>query len=142
MKEHIEELLIQSLLHLKRDKVIPSKAGLEPQVERTRSPEHGEFASNLALVLAKQAGKPPRELAEAIVERLPNSRQVERTEIAGPGFINFFMHHLAMAGTVKEVLRKGKEYGRQPANPDHAVTLEFVSATPTGPLHVGHGRCA
>lgn len=142
MKEHIEELLNQAFLHLKRDKLIPADCKVRPLIERTRSPEHGEFASNLALVLAKQAKRSPRDLAKAIIHRLPKSRQVEKTEIAGPGFINFFMNQLAMASTVKEVLRKRGTYGHQPTQPDLSVTLEFVSANPTGPLHVGHGRGA
>ncbi|NNL95423.1 MAG: arginine--tRNA ligase, partial [Xanthomonadales bacterium] len=142
MKEHIEELLIQAFLHLKRDKIVPADCKIQPVVERTRSPEHGEFASNLAMVLTKQAKRPPKDLAKAIINRLPKSRQLEKTEIAGPGFINFFMNQMAMASTVKEVLRKEGSYGHQPTQPDRSVTLEFVSANPTGPLHVGHGRGA
>lgn len=142
MKEHIEELLIQSLLHLKRDGVLPAELDTSPQVERTRSAEHGEFASNLAMVLAKPVGKPPRELAQNIINRLPRSRQVEKTEIAGPGFINFFLNHCALTGVTKDVLRHKERYGHQPVNPEHSLTVEFVSANPTGPLHVGHGRGA
>ena len=142
MKEHIEELLIQALLHLKRDGLLPGDCKVSPQLERTRSAEHGEFASNVALVLAKQVKMPPRDLAEAIIDRLPRSRQVGRTEIAGPGFINFFMHQLALAGTVREALRDDRVYGHVAPDPDHRVTLEYVSANPTGPLHVGHGRGA
>jgi hypothetical protein len=74
VKEHLEELLAQSLLHLQREGVLPAGAELDIQLERTRSPEHGEFASNLAMVLAKAAGRPPRELAQAIIDRLPKSR--------------------------------------------------------------------
>jgi arginyl-tRNA synthetase len=142
LKEHILELLIQALLHLKRDKLLSADVDLMPQIERTRSPEHGEFASNLALVLAKVANIPPHDLAQAIIDRIPGSRQLERMEIAGPGFINFFMHQLALAGTVKEALRSDHAFGHLSADPDHRVTLEFVSANPTGPLHVGHGRGA
>ncbi|MDX1381337.1 MAG: arginine--tRNA ligase, partial [Xanthomonadales bacterium] len=142
LKEHIEELLLQSLLHLRRDGVVPQDCRADPQVERTRSLEHGDFASNLAMVLAKRAGKPPRELAEAIIERLPRSRQVDHAEVAGPGFINFFLNHCALTGVVRDVLRQGADYGRAPVNPDSRITVEFVSANPTGPLHVGHGRGA
>ncbi len=142
MKEHIQELLIQALLHLKRDKLLSGDIEIMPQLERTRSAEHGEFASNLALVLTKQAKIPPRELAQAIIDRIPRSRQIQRMEIAGPGFINFFLHQLALAGAVKDALRKDRTFGHLPSNPDHRVTLEFVSANPTGPLHVGHGRGA
>ena len=142
MKDHIEELLSQALLHLRRDGILPKECDVIPQVERTRSPEHGEFASNLAMVLAREARKPPRELAGDIVERLPKSRQVDRVELAGPGFINFFIDPLALSGVVRDILRKNKQYGHAPKRPDHGVTVEFVSANPTGPLHVGHGRGA
>jgi arginyl-tRNA synthetase len=142
LKKHIEELLIQSLLHLKRDGVIPADSDVEPQLERTRSVEHGDYASNLAMVLAKTAGRPPRELAQDIIDRLPQSRQVASTEIAGPGFINFFLTHLALTSVVKDALKQGEEFGREPRNPDRRITVEYVSANPTGPLHVGHGRGA
>ncbi len=142
LKDHIEELLIQALLHLQRDGVLPKGQEIAPQVERSRSAEHGEFASNLAMVLAREAGRSPRELAQEIINRLPNSRQVERTEIAGPGFINFFMNRCALYGVIKDVLRDGKRYGHAIARRRQRVTVEFVSANPTGPLHVGHGRGA
>ena len=142
MKKHIEELLIQSLMHLKRDGVVPKDTELQPQLERTRSVEHGDYASNMAMVLAKVAGKPPRELAQDIIDRLPASRQVDATEIAGPGFINFFLTHLALASVVKDALKQETEFGREPLDADRRVTVEYVSANPTGPLHVGHGRGA
>ncbi len=142
MKEHIEELLAQSLLHLQREGVLPAESEPEVQLERTRSPEHGEFASNLALALCKAAGMPPRELAQAIINRLPRSRQLERTEIAGPGFINFFLNRLALSGVIKDVLRQGDQYGNLTPEIQENITLEYVSANPTGPLHVGHGRGA
>ena len=142
MKEHLEELLAQSLLHLQRDGVLPPGAEPAAQLERTRSPEHGEFASNVAMVLAKSAGRPPRELAQAIIDRMPKSRQVDRLEIAGPGFINFFLERRALTGVIKDVLRQGEEYGRLFQGARNRVTVEFVSANPTGPLHVGHGRGA
>ncbi len=110
MKEHIEELLAQSLLHLQREGVLPEESEPVIQLERTRSPEHGEFASNLAMVLCKAAGMPPRELAQAIIDRLPRSRQLDRTEIAGPGFINFFLNRLAHSGVIKDVLRQRDRY--------------------------------
>jgi arginyl-tRNA synthetase len=142
LKEHIEELLSQALIHLRRDGILPKDCEVDPQLERTRTPEHGEFASNLAMVLAKQAGKSPRELAQEIVDRLPKSRQVAKVELAGPGFINFFIDQLALSGLVRDILRKGRKYGHIPERSDHRVTVEFVSANPTGPLHVGHGRGA
>ncbi|MBT8065345.1 MAG: arginine--tRNA ligase [Gammaproteobacteria bacterium] len=142
MKEHLEELLAQSMLHLQREGVLPSGDEPEIQLERTRSPDHGEFATNLAMVYAKPAGKPPRELAQAIIDRIPRSRQVDRMEIAGPGFINFFLQRCALTGVLKDVLRQGEDYGRLLQGARNRVTVEFVSANPTGPLHVGHGRGA
>lgn len=142
MKEHIEELLAQSLLHLQRAGVLPAESEPAIQLERTRSPEHGEFATNLAMGLSKAAGMPPRELAQAIIDHMPMSRQVDRLEIAGPGFVNFFLNHRALTGVIKDVLRQGDRYGRLiPARAEN-ITIEFVSANPTGPLHVGHGRGA
>jgi arginyl-tRNA synthetase len=142
VKAHLEELLAQSLLHLQRDGVLPAGAETEALIERTRSPEHGEFSTNIAMVLAKAAGKPPRELAKSIIDRMPRSRQVDRLEIAGPGFINFFLQRCALTGVVKDVLRQGEEYGHLFQGARNRVTVEFVSANPTGPLHVGHGRGA
>jgi arginyl-tRNA synthetase len=142
VKEHLEELLAQSLLHLQRDGLLPPGCESSVQLERSRSPEHGEFASNVAMVLAKPAGRPPRELAQAIIDRMPRSRQVERLEIAGPGFINFFLHRFALTGVIRDALRQGDEYGNLLQGARNRVTVEFVSANPTGPLHVGHGRGA
>ncbi len=142
MKEHIQELLSQSLLHLRREGLL--ELGNEPsiQLDRTKSVEHGDFASNLAMTLAKQVGMPPRKLAELLIDWLPRSRQVEKVEIAGPGFINFYLHHCALRGVVKDALNRGEQYGSPLGDPDDSLTLEYVSANPTGPLHVGHGRGA
>jgi arginyl-tRNA synthetase len=142
LKEHIEELLIQALLHLIREGVLSADCDIVPQLERTRTPEHGEFASNVAMVLAKRAGKAPRDIAQLIINKMPRSRQVDRAEIAGPGFINFYMNQVALTTVIKDILYQGDQYGHQPPDPQHEVTVEFVSANPTGPLHVGHGRGA
>jgi arginyl-tRNA synthetase len=142
LKDHIEELLAQALLHLRRDGLVPKDCEVTPQLERTRSPEYGEFASNLAMVLARDARKPPRELAAEIVKRLPKSRQVSKVELAGPGFINFFIDPLALSSVVRDILRPDRQYGHAPTRASDTVTVEFVSANPTGPLHVGHGRGA
>ncbi len=142
MKEHIQELLSQSLLHLRREGLLILESEPSIQLERTKSVEHGDFASNLAMILAKQAGMAPRKLAEMLIEWLPRSRQLEKVEIAGPGFINFYLHHCALRGVVKDVLINRDNYGSPLGEPDESVTLEYVSANPTGPLHVGHGRGA
>ncbi len=142
MKEHIEELLIQALLHLIREGVLGADCDIVPQLERTRAPEHGEFASNVAMVLARRTGMPPRDLAQIIIDKMPRSRQLDHAEIAGPGFINFYMTQVALTTVVKDILYQGDNYGHLPPDPEHEVTVEFVSANPTGPLHVGHGRGA
>jgi len=142
VKEHIQELLSQSLHHLIRDGIIPPGQQPAIQLERTKSSEHGEFASNVAMVLAKQAGMPPRELAAAIIDRMPKSQHVAKMDIAGPGFINFFLQHIALTSVINEVLRKGDQFGGPLHRSGESITLEYVSANPTGPLHVGHGRGA
>ncbi len=142
MKEHIQELLSQSLLHLQREGLLKLENEPNIQLERTKSIEHGDYASNIAMMLAKPAGMPPRKLAELVVDWLPRSRQVAKVEIAGPGFINFHLHHCALRGVIKDVLIKREEYGSPLVDPEDSVTLEYVSANPTGPLHVGHGRGA
>ncbi len=142
VKEHIEELLAQSLLHLQREGLLEKDFESHIQLERTKSPEHGEYATNMAMVLAKHARKPPREFAQNIIDRIPRSRQVKRVEIAGPGFINFFVQHCALTGVIKDVLIERESYGQLIPERPEKITCEFVSANPTGPLHVGHGRGA
>jgi arginyl-tRNA synthetase len=111
-------------------------------VERTRDPKHGDFATNIALRLAKPARRNPRELAQAIIAALPSNSLVARTEVAGAGFINFFLTADAYARELTNILEKGDRYGQSNIGNGEKVMLEFVSANPTGPLHVGHGRQA
>jgi arginyl-tRNA synthetase len=111
-------------------------------VERTRDASNGDFASNIAMRLAKTARRSPRDLAAAIVEQLPDTDQIEKIEIAGPGFINFYLSAAAFHAEVATILDKGGEYGRHAPKSAPRILLEFVSANPTGPLHVGHGRHA
>ncbi|HEX5632106.1 MAG TPA: arginine--tRNA ligase, partial [Gemmatimonadales bacterium] len=112
-------------------------------LERPRDAGHGDFATNLALTLAKVAKRPPRELAGRIVAslRLP-AEVVSKVEIAGPGFINFWLAGDTLAGLHARILEEGARYGRSDAGRGVKVNIEFVSANPTGPLHVGHGRGA
>ncbi|HEY8230510.1 MAG TPA: arginine--tRNA ligase, partial [Rhodanobacteraceae bacterium] len=111
-------------------------------IERTRSREHGDFACNVAMLLAKNAGKKPRDLATAIVAALPANPLVAKVEIAGPGFINFFLSDAAWHEEIRRVLHEGAHYGHGESGAGRAVGVEFVSANPTGPLHVGHARNA
>jgi arginyl-tRNA synthetase len=115
----------------------------EPEIELTKpkQKEHGDFATNVALQIARRAGRPPREVAEAIVGRLPAATFVERVEVAGPGFINLFVGDDWLYDVLRDVVARGPSFGREEAN-GRSVQVEFVSANPTGPLHIGHARNA
>jgi arginyl-tRNA synthetase len=116
-------------------------AGLAaPELERPRQKEHGDWATNLALVLAPKAGRPPREVAEALVAAFPSTEVVESLEVAGPGFINIRLRPVWLHDVLREVLEEGAAYGRRRTPRGQRVQVEFVSANPTGPLHVGHAR--
>jgi len=142
MRAHIEELVHQAIGYLKRDDQLPRD--LEPafQIDAPRDAEHGDYACNIALTLAKPARRKPREIAEMIAARMPASKRIERIEIAGPGFLNFFASHHHLRSIVRDVLAAGRRFGHRPAGEREPVLAEYVSANPTGPLHVGHGRGA
>jgi arginyl-tRNA synthetase len=142
VKELIRELVLQAVLDLRRDGKLP--AGEEPSfaVERTRDKKFGDYACNIAMLMAKAVGRNPRELAQALLDTLPQSRLVERAEIAGPGFLNFWVSPTCLIGSVRRVIEQGDRYGWAPEESRESVTVEFVSANPNGPLHVGHGRGA
>ena len=142
MKQQVKDLLKLALEQLAAAGVVPEEGVLDAQVERTRDQNHGDFSSNAALVLAKQAGTKPRELAALVQEALPVSPLIDRVEIAGPGFINFFLSPAAYLTLVPRILAAGPVYGRSDLGAGKRVQVEFVSANPTGPLHVGHGRGA
>jgi arginyl-tRNA synthetase len=117
--------------------------GVEFVLERPRDAGHGDLATNLAMVLAKRERANPRKTAERVLEELQlSSALVARTEIAGPGFINFWLAQDQLAAAHRAVLDQGPAYGRSTGGAGHDVNVEFVSANPTGPLHVGHGRGA
>jgi arginyl-tRNA synthetase len=117
--------------------------GVEPQLERPRNPEHGDWATNLAMVIAGRVGKPPRDVAALILERLDVARAgVRDADIAGPGFINFRLSGAQLQTLLERVLREDEAYGRHEVAEPRRVIVEFVSANPTGPLHVAHGRGA
>ena len=111
-------------------------------MERTRDARHGDFTTNIAMRLAKSQGRKPRDIASEIIEEIPESELVDRVEIAGPGFINFHVSTVALHRELADVLRQAQSYGHQEVRPEPKILLEFVSANPTGPLHVGHGRHA
>jgi arginyl-tRNA synthetase len=122
--------------------VAPECAGAPIIVERPKQAAHGDYATNVALQHAKAMKRNPRELAQAIVAALPRSPLVERTEIAGAGFINLFLTPAARTAIVDRILDEREHFGRSSARKGERVMVEFVSANPTGPLHVGHGRQA
>lgn len=134
--------MLQALLDLKRAGVLPAEAEPAFVIERTKSREHGDYATNVALLLAKLAGRKPRELAEALAKAVPRSQHLAKVEIAGPGFINFHLNQACRLGTLRRVFEQGERYGYAPAESREPVQVEFVSANPNGPLHVGHGRGA
>ena len=143
MKEHLRELVAQSLLDLRRQGRLPQDLPTPDYViERTRSREHGDYATNIALLLAKAAGLKPRELAEALAANFGETQHVSKVQIAGPGFINFTISGPCRLATVRKVFEQQAGYGRHEPGSRDSVTVEFVSANPNGPLHVGHGRGA
>src|SRR5210317_804686 len=142
MKEQIAQLLETALQTLKAQGVVPSDITPNIQIENTRDKAHGDFATNLALMLAKTAKTNPRALAQQLCDALPVSSSIDKTEIAGPGFINFFVNDAAIYSVIGDVLAAGETFGLKSANSSEKVQVEFVSANPTGPLHVGHGRGA
>jgi arginyl-tRNA synthetase len=112
-------------------------------LERPRNPEHGDWASNVALTLARPLGRPPRQVAEELVERLDAARAgIEAAEVAGPGFINFRLAADHVSAGLRAILAAGERWGRSDVGHGQPVNVEFVSANPTGPLHIGHGRQA
>jgi arginyl-tRNA synthetase len=141
LKSLIEKLVAEALAALP-----PGTPGGGPApdaaIERSRDAAHGDFATGIAMRLAKAARSNPRALAERIVAAIPANTLIAKTEIAGPGFINFFMTPAAWQAEVGRVLAEGAAYGRGDAGAGRMAIVEFVSANPTGPLHVGHGRQA
>ena len=142
MLKEIRSLLSIAISSLEEEGKLSSKNAPAFRVDHTRQKGHGDIASNVALVLAKHVGTSPRGLAEQVVQRLPPSPLVERTEIAGPGFINFFLAPEVWVRLVQEIRATGDSYGSSNIGTGERVLVEFVSSNPTGPLHVGHGRGA
>jgi arginyl-tRNA synthetase len=122
--------------------VVPGLDLSRVTVEQPRDASHGDIATNAAMVLAKDAGKKPRELAEAIAERLRADGPVEKVDVAGPGFINIKLKPAAWIDALRGAVQLGRQYGASNIGKGEAVNVEYVSANPTGPMHVGHGRGA
>jgi arginyl-tRNA synthetase len=142
MKEALQALLETTFDNLIAQGVIPEDAPRRIQVDRTKDKTHGDFATNLAMILAKPAGKKPRDLAQLIISHLPENQAITQVDIAGPGFINFFMNDSARFAVVEQALTDIEGFCSPNIGNGKKVLLEFVSANPTGPMHVGHGRGA
>ncbi len=137
MRAHLTELLAQAAKSLSIE-----TADSAIQLERPKTAQHGDFSTNLAMTLAKPLRQSPRAIAESLIKALPASPFVSKVEIAGAGFINFFLNDKARQAVIGEIAGKGDHYGHNSIGQHRKVQVEFVSANPTGPLHVGHGRGA
>ncbi len=142
MKQIINDLIAQALLELEQASKIPAELSVNIQVTPSREASQGDYASNIALMLAKPAGMAPRALAELIVGKIPAVDAIEKIEVAGPGFINFFVASSTSHSVIRKILEQGEDFGRSELGQGSKIQVEFVSANPTGPLHVGHGRGA
>ena len=142
MKEPLRLLIDRALDALRAAGTLPADADAAFVIERTKNRDHGDFASNVAMLLAKPARTNPRALAQALVAALPQNELLAKVEIAGPGFINFFLSPAAYHEQVREVHTSAADYGRNASGAGRMTGVEFVSANPTGPLHIGHGRAA
>ena len=141
MKDIVATLIDQALTTLRSTAEWPEDLQPSIQLERCKDKAHGDLACNVAMMLAKPLRSNPRAIAQQIVDALPASDDVVKVEIAGPGFINFFMNEAANFRVIKDIFAKGEQFGRGDAK-NQRIQVEFVSANPTGPLHVGHGRGA
>src|SRR6476620_813569 len=143
VKASINALVDQGIAALRSAGTLPQDLEIPAcVVERPNQRAHGDFSTNAAMVLAKAARTNPRALAQALVAALPGSDDVAKVEIAGPGFINFHLAPAAYGRELREVIARGSAYGHNTSGAGHTVGVEYVSANPTGPLHVGHGRAA
>ena len=142
MKQELQQLLLEAISIVQAKMDVTFSAIDDIKIERTRDQSHGDYACNIAMVLAKQAKTNPRELAAALLGNLPESEIIEHVEIAGPGFINFFLTKQSRLNVITNILQAAEAYGRSEFGSGKSILVEFVSANPTGPLHVGHGRGA
>ncbi|HAO24134.1 MAG TPA: arginine--tRNA ligase [Methylophaga sp.] len=143
MKDQLKTIIESTLASLISQQSLPADiSSVDVKLERTKDRSHGDFASNIAMILAKPAKMNPRQIATLIVDALPQHEMIDKVDIAGPGFINFTLSANARLEVVAEVLKKAGQFGLSDYGKGQRVQVEFVSANPTGPLHVGHGRGA
>lgn len=142
LKARIEQQLLKALNTLKAQGALDSAVQAVPVLSVPKDASHGDFASNLALQIAKPMGMAPRQAAERLLAAMTDRDGIRDVQIAGPGFLNFFVEAQAAFALIDTIVAAGKEYGRSRSGAGARVQVEFVSANPTGPLHVGHGRGA
>lgn len=142
MQQQIQKLLAMAIANLQHQKKLPIAIDFLIKVEPTKNEDHGDFASNIAMMLAKPLQCKPLEAAEIIAAALPQHPQLNKVEIAKPGFINFYLNDSAFHQIVAEISEKQDRFGHSNIGQGKSVIVEFVSSNPTGPLHVGHGRGA
>ncbi|HEY9897672.1 MAG TPA: arginine--tRNA ligase [Pantanalinema sp.] len=138
----IADAVSDALRRAVEEGALPAEAMTQPTIEKPRDPKFGDFATNVAMTLAKPARKAPAAIARAIVDRMGEDGLFSKVEIANPGFINVTLEDAWLQGNVKAILEAGEAYGKTDVAHGQAVMIEYVSANPTGPLHVGHGRWA
>jgi len=141
LKAHLTELLAQAAKSLTQNADFDA-SNLAIQLERPKNKDHGDFSTNLAMLLAKPLRQNPRAIAESLIKALPTSAYVEKVEIAGAGFVNFYLGANAKQAVIGLIAAQGEKFGHNNIGQNRKVQVEFVSANPTGPLHVGHGRGA
>ena len=134
IKESLESLIASQKLEVS---VIP-----EIKIERPKSKEHGDFSSNIALMVAKPAGKNPRDVAQLLVDDLSKNPGIKKIEIAGPGFLNFTLDSASLGELARTIIEQSDKYGHTDLLKGETINIEFISANPTGPLHLGHTRWA
>ena len=143
MKPHLRALVDQGIARLREAGTLPADVAVpEFAIERPKDRAHGDFSANAAMLLARSAKTNPRALAQALVEALPPDPAIASVDIAGPGFINFRLAPVAWRSMLDEIAAQGEGYGRNASGAGRMAGVEYVSANPTGPLHVGHGRAA
>ncbi|MBV1874165.1 MAG: arginine--tRNA ligase [Gammaproteobacteria bacterium] len=142
MKDKLKAIIQSALSTLQSQNCLPADIKPNIRIDDSKDKSHGDFASNIALMLAKPAGMKPSDLAQKIIEALPADEAITKVEVAGPGFLNFFINESNCFDVIEKIINEGAQYGRSNIGNGEKVMVEFVSANPTGPLHVGHGRGA
>ena len=140
MKQQLQNLIKNALKSLCEQYSIELESNLSINIDNARDKKHGDYATNIAMVVAKSFKKSPKIIAESIIEIIKTSPLLTKAEIAGPGFINFFISDVTKTKVIADILKAKSDFGKSTIGAQKRIILEYVSANPTGPLHVGHGR--